>query len=105
MMMMTLVKMITVFMQIMVVLNFHTFHLVAVLKESEVQEPVKINIGDIFYISNTIISIMIIVIWISVIMIIVIMTSVIMTTNLCERKKAAQTMAKLRNSQKTKPQK
>ena len=30
---------------------------------------------------------------------------IVIITNLCERKKAAQTMAKLRNSQKTKPQK
>ena len=30
---------------------------------------------------------------------------IIIITNLCERKNAAQTMAKLRNSQKTKPQK
>ena len=69
------------------------------------QESVRINIGDIFPVSNTIISIMIIVIMTSEIMIIVIVILMMTVTNLCERKKAAQTMAKLRNSQKTKPQK
>ena len=87
--------------------TFTLFHLVTVLKESEVQESARINIGNIFHICNIIIiiSIIIIVIMTSVIRIICIMIFMMSVINLCDRKKAAQTMAKLRNSQKTKPQK